>query len=190
MGKGAFFTDSDETFYSRSWKVKSSWYLNGFRPNKRGSSGLARNLQRTVRLSRHRPTEKSSQQRPTTYQPTPAYVSYVPKDYRSHQRAHQSPPPHHQHGHPTTASNSPTHHTSPADIQDRRTYSDVVSYGSAKTHPSHREAYDQSRVTSQIQNQQTTSLMKQPHLATPPIQQMYLSMVEKLIEFGKILHVQ
>ncbi len=190
--KGAFFTDNDETFYSRSWEVKSSWYLNGFRPNKRGSSGLARNLKRTVRLSRHRPSEKSSQQRPTTYQPTPAYVSYVPKDYRSHQRAHQSPPPHHQHGHPTTASNSPAHHTSPANIQDRRTYSDVVSYGSAKTHPSqaHPEAYDQSRVTSQIQNQQTASLMKQPHLATPPIQQMYLSMVEKLIEFGKILHVQ
>ena len=190
--KGAFFTDNDETFYSRSWEVKSSWYLNGFRPNKRGSSGLARNLKRTVRLSRHRPSEKSSQQRPTTYQPTPAYVSYVPKDYRSHQRAHQSPPPHHQHGHPTTASNSPAHHTSPANIQDRRTYSDVVSYGSAKTHPSqaHPEAYDQSRVTSQIQNQQTASLTKLPHLATPPIQQMYLSMVEKLIEFGKILHVQ
>ena len=190
--KGAFFTDNDETFYSRSWEVKSSWYLNGFRPNKRGSSGLARNLKRTVRLSRHRPSEKSSQQRPTTYQPTPAYVSYVPKDYRSHQRAHQSPPPHHQHGHPTTASNSPAHHTSPANIQDRRTYSDVVSYGSAKTHPSqaHPEAYDQYRVTSQIQNQQTASLMKQPHLATPPIQQMYLSMVEKLIEFGKSLHVQ
>ena len=190
--KGAFFTDNDETFYSRSWEVKSSWYLNGFRPNKRGSSGLARNLKRTVRLSRHRPSEKSSQQRPTTYQPTPAYVSYVPKDYRSHQRAHKSPPPHHQHGHPTTASNSPVHHTSPANNQDRRTYSDVVSYGSAKTHPSqaHPEAYDQSRVTSQIQNQQTASLMKQPHLATPPIQQMYLSMVEKLIEFGKILHVQ
>ena len=118
--KGAFFTDSDETFYSRSWEVKPSWYLNGFRPNKRGSSGLARNLKRTVRLSRHRPSEKSSQQRPTTYQPTPAYVSYVPKDYRSHQRAHQSPPPHRQHGHPTTASNSPAHHTSPANIQDRQ----------------------------------------------------------------------
>ena len=59
--KGAFFTDNDETFYSRSWEVKSSWYLNGFRPNKRGSSGLARNLKRTVRLSRHRPSEKSSQ---------------------------------------------------------------------------------------------------------------------------------
>ena len=115
--KGAFFTDSDETFYSHSWEVKSSWYLNGFRPNKRGSSGLARNLKRTVRLSRHRPSEKSSQQRPTTYhptttyQPTPAYVSYVPKDYRSHQRAHQSPPPHHQHGHPTgSTSSSQTHH--------------------------------------------------------------------------------
>ena len=190
--KGAFFTDNDDTFYSRSWEVKSSWYLNGFRPNKRGSSGLARNLKKTVRLSRHRPSEKSLQQRPTTYQPTPAYVGYVPKDYRSHQRAHQSPPPHHQHGHPTTASNSPAHHTSPANIQDRRTYSDIVSYGFSKTHPSqaHPEAYDQSRVTSQIQNQQAASLMKQPHLATPPIQQMYLSMVEKLIEFGKILHVQ
>ena len=190
--KGAFFTDNDDTFYSRSWEVKSSWYLDGFRPNRRGSSGLTRNLKRTVRLSKHRPSEKSSQQRPTTYQPTPAYVSYVSKDYRSHQRAHQSPPPHHQHGHPTTASNSPAHHTSPANIQDRRTYSDVVSYGSAKTHPSqaHREAYDQSRVTSQIQNQQASSLVKQPHLTTPPIQQMYLSMVEKLIEFGKILHVQ
>ena len=190
--KGAFFTDNDETFYSRSWEVKSSWYLNGFRPNKRGSSGLARNLKRTVQLSKHRPSEKSSQQRPTTYQPTPAYVSYVPKDYRSHQRAHQSPPPHHQHGHPTTASNSPAHHTSPANIQDRRAYSDVVSYGSAKTHPSqaYPEAYDQSRVTSQIQNQQAASLVKQPHLATPPIQQMYLSMVQKLIEFGKVLHVQ
>ena len=159
------------TFYSHSWKVESSWYLNGFLPNKCGSSGLARNLKRTVGLSRHRPSEKSSQQRPTTYQPTPAYVSYVPKDYRSHQRAHQSPLPHRQHGHPTTASNSPTHHTSPADIQDRRTYSDVVSYGSAKTYPSQarREAYDQSCVTSQVQNQQTASLMKQPHLATPPL---------------------
>ena len=40
-------------------------------PKKRGSSGLARNLQRTVRLSRHPPTEKSSKQRPTTYQQTP-----------------------------------------------------------------------------------------------------------------------
>ena len=102
------------------------------------------------------PPKSRRSKKPTTYQPTPAYVSYVPKDYRSHQRAHQSPLPHHQHGHPTTASNNPTHHTSPANIQDRRTYSDVVSYGSAKTHPSQarREAYDQSCVTSQIQNQQ------------------------------------
>ncbi|WP_419611689.1 hypothetical protein, partial [Thiolapillus sp.] len=185
--KGELFTDNDETFYTRSWDVKSSWYRDGLNPNKRGSSSLARNLKRTIRSTRHRPSQKSSQHAP--YLQAAAYVDYVRDSCQ--QRGHQSLPILHQHGQPAT-SHSPAQYTPHADMQDRRTYSEVVSYGAKKTQANqvHRE-HDQSLLASPLQNQQTAaSSLKQPQPAVPPVHQIYLSMVEKLIEFGKILHGQ
>ena len=167
--KGGVFNGNNETFSTGSWEIKSFWHRDGINPNKRGNGAIARNLKKIIRSSRHRSSEKSSQHAP--YHQTAAYVNYD-RDI-SRQRGHHSAPVLHQHGHPATC-HSPAHYTPPADTQDRRTYSGVVSYGATKTQASqvHRE-HDQPLLVSPLQYQQTAaSSLKQPHRAVPPVHQM------------------
>ena len=77
----------------------------------------------------------------------------------------------------TTHTYTAQHTTLPADIQNRRTYSEVISYGLAVTHETKvTRDHDQSLHVSPLQKQQTAaSFWKQPCPALSPVHQIRVS---------------